>query len=260
MRRLSYFSMSLSVGFVCGFGVGCDDESGDDSGMSDGGACSDLAEPSLCAADALPKNYDVLDAQLAAGENCESGDRCAVIIDTPDEKRTFLFSLREYDSVTGDSIDSVLVASRKECVEAWLDALELEYFSADHHPRFVVETSYADIAPLLEWSAMSSYEVECAEDACQHCVNLGEDACSADPFCSVEMGAPYDEGEACWSTSRFAACLVGSAFCDDAQGVARGPDGKCWAFPSLCYAEGFDYGDDECTELSSGDESKPNCE
>ena len=262
-KRINHVQMRTSTSFLflmvtiapIALFAGCDE--GDDGGgdPSSGGACSTRTEPDECAADALPQGCDVLDEQLAPGKNCDSGKRCDVVLDEPELTRVFTLTVREYDGE--DAIDDEVVRDRKACVRAWLDALDLEYFSSESSAAIVVETSYAAIGPLLEWSALHSYEVSCAEDGCTHCDDLDEDDCTADPFCTVETGKLYDEDGECWSEPTFAACLRGSAFCDDAEGTARGPGGQCWAFPSLCYAEGFDYDDEDCSELQAADSCEP---
>lgn len=90
---------------------------------------------------------------------------------------------------------------------------------------------------------------DCEGGACDHCYELDEAACVADPRCARRMGSPVDTEAQCIEDVAFAICAPFDSGCADLETMARDAVGNCWIFGSICYDPGFAYplgGDGDC--------------
>jgi hypothetical protein len=152
-----------------------------------------------------------------------------------------------------------------DCLVEYLEARGAETGGCGRSADWMsVIGSYAEVSPALEFEIIEEYEVYCAEDSCEYCMDLSVDDCGQDAFCSILTGARFDATLGCAWHGEPAGCSSHLS-CGDAMSYALDPSGNCWEFSSTCQPGGFtDHTWEEpaqgvsCVEVFSSD--PPACE
>lgn len=131
--------------------------------------------------------------------------------------------------------------ARRTCVVSWLSDRGLSA-TLDNNSVLVTAT-WSALAPLVATSALSTYEVQCAD--CGYCSDLDEVACGDDAFCMPYVGSKVNYGLDCLDPPQMYACIARGS-CDDAITPA-GNGYDCWIFASRCPVDALVPGTESCT-------------
>lgn len=214
-----------------------------DAASGDAGL-ADAARPSP-----YPAGCEVLEERRS--ERAECGTDEAQCAQAMTDTRQLSYVLRIADeALDADgntvAVDDDEVERRINCLETWLSemGLDLETTSSS----VIAAGDWQDVEHALWTTIVQSYYPTCVADC--GCSGLSEMECEDDAFCASESGRPFDEAGSCWQPTTFAGCYPSSQSCDQAESRAKGEDGQCWWFSSICDVAGFDYDDSKCEELA----------